>query len=73
MQTMELYRYIREDGCITVSVTKPDSEYTTTYRLIADECLILANCETLTYCIDIDTTSYWTEVEDGTPIDEPSD
>lgn len=73
MQTMELYRYIREDGCVTVSVAKPDSEYTTTYRLIADEGLILANGETLTYCIDIDTTSYWTEVEDDNPINEPSD
>jgi hypothetical protein len=72
MQTIELYRYIREDSGVTVSVTKPDSDYTTTYRLIADEGFILANGETLTYCIDTDTPSYWTEAEDDTPIEEPS-
>ena len=63
MEIRTLYRYEREPGKITVSTEIPDAEYTELYRLIADEGKILTNGETEAYCIDVDSTDGWTEVD----------
>lgn len=70
MQTITLYRYEREGGGYTVSPNKPNTEYTITYRLVADEGMVLTNGEVQTTCIDTDTPSEWTEIPE--PI-EPTD
>ena len=43
MQTIVLYRYTRVDGGTTVSTEKPDTEYTETSRLIANDGYILTD------------------------------
>ena len=68
MQTITLYKYIREDGGVTVSPIKPNSAYTEMYRLIADEGKVLTQDGiNLAACIDTNTTEGWYE------IDEPKD
>lgn len=59
-----LYKYIREDGGITVSPIKPDCEYTESFRLIADEnkCVTIDG-EALFSCIDVETAEGWYEVD----------
>lgn len=73
MQTINLYKYTRADGGVTVSPIKPDAEYTEMYRLVADEGKVLVNGEITTTCADVESTDGWTEidepVEDTTPID----
>ena len=64
MQIIKLYKYIREDGGITVSPKKPDCEYTEMVRLVADEGKLLTNGEIETPCIDTDTADGWMEVDD---------
>lgn len=60
----ELYRYEREAGKITVSLEKPDCEYTVKFRLIADEDKELTkDGENFTTCIDVDDTEGWYEVD----------
>lgn len=61
-----LYRYKRNTGGITVSVEKPDVEYTTLYRLIADEGKLLVNGDITTKCVDTDNTKEWIEITDST-------
>lgn len=68
MEIRTLYRYEREEGKITVSPNKPDTEYTECYRLIADEGKILTNGETETSCIDVNTPEGWIEID--APIEE---
>jgi hypothetical protein len=68
MQTKNLYRYT--DGNKTIdSLTKPDSEYTLRYRLIADEGNTLTDGTTNTSVIDIETSDIekWTEVPEESP------
>lgn len=69
MKNVTLYKYTRDGGGVTVSPIKPDTDYTTLSRLIADEGKILVNGETRTVCIDTDTTDGWTEE----PMEETSD
>lgn len=64
MEIRTLYRYERENGKVTVSPNKPDTEYTECLRLIADEGKILTNGETETSCIDEDTADGWTEIDE---------
>jgi hypothetical protein len=64
MQTINLYRYTRENGGITVSTIQPDVEYTTLYRLVADEGMTLTNGTITTSCVDTDDISVWTEIVD---------
>lgn len=45
---------------------EPDVDYTTTYRLIADEGYMLVSGDSQTYCVDTDTPSDWDEAEDET-------
>lgn len=64
MTVIPLYRYERADGGITVSPTKPQSEYTELYRLIADEDKALTqDGENLFKVIDTESTGGWYEVE----------
>ena len=63
----ELYHYEREVGKITVSLEKPECDYTVKYRLIADEGKELTkDGENFTTCIDVDSAEGWYEV-DSTP------
>lgn len=64
MQTRMLYRYVRSDGGITVSPTKPDAESDTMIRLVADEGMILTDGISYTYCVDLSDVTSWYEVED---------
>ena len=70
MQTINLYRYNRPDGGVTVSTQKPECEYTELYRLIADEGMILTDGTIKTSCVDTTDASIWTEIKD-TKTDEP--
>lgn len=64
MQTINLYRYTRPDGGVTVSTVKPDGEYTALYRLVADEGMVLTDGVTTTFCTDTSDASVWSEVVD---------
>lgn len=71
MKTINLYRYIRPDGGITVSTVQPDVEYTALYRLVADEGMILTDGSITTSCVDVEDMSVWSEmvdVQNGTAI-----
>ena len=63
MQIINLYRYERDGGGITVSPEKPDKPHTIKYRIIADEGKILTNGETMTPCVDVDSTEGWDEID----------
>lgn len=63
MQKITLYKYIREDGGITVSPIKPDTEYTEMFRLVADEGKVLVNGDITTTCTDVVSTEGWEEIE----------
>ena len=65
MQIINLYKYERADGGITVSPNKPDVEYTEMYRLVADEGKVITNDgEYLTSCADVESTDGWYEVDE---------
>lgn len=65
MEIKIMYRYMREDGGITVSTEKPNCEYTETYRLIAEEGLALTKDGIeFCLCIDVDSADGWYEVEE---------
>lgn len=66
MQIINLYRYTRPDGGVTVSIVQPDVEYTALYRLVADEGMLLTDGTTTTSCVDITDTSVWSEIVDTT-------
>lgn len=70
MRTIPLYRYIRPDGGVTVSMVKPDTEYTELTRLVADEGCVLADGEHIAHCIDTDNPEVWTEIPD---VDDPNE
>ena len=63
MQTITLYRYNRPEGGVTVSPVMPDCEYTTLFRLVADEGMELTDGVIRTVCVDTETPEIWTEVE----------
>lgn len=68
MQIINLYKYHRADGGVTVSPIKPEGGYTEMYRLIADEGKALTNGEIITSCVDTESVEGWSEVDD--PTDE---
>lgn len=70
MQIITLYKYERESGGITVSPIEPKCEYTTLFRLVADEGMILTNGDMITSCIDTDAVEGWNEIEDPNPMEE---
>ena len=64
MQIVTLYRYQRPEGGVTVSPVMPDGvEYTTKFRLIADEGKILVNGDITTSCTDVDSAEGWSEID----------
>ena len=63
MQIIPLYKYIREDGGVTVSPVKPEGvEYTAMFRIVADEGEAITNGEIVTSCIDADSADGWTAI-----------
>lgn len=70
MQIINLYKYYRETGCVTVSPIKPDCEYTELVRLVADEGKVLTDGETITSCVDTDTADGWYETDIPIEIEE---
>lgn len=59
-----LYRYIREDGGVTVSPNMPDVEYTTLTRLVADKGKLLTkDGEVRVRCVDTYNVDEWYEVD----------
>ena len=65
MEIKPLYRFLRDDGGVTESLNKPDgAEYTTRFRLIASDEKLLTDGTTETFCIDVDSTDGWTEIDD---------
>ena len=71
MEIKALYRYERENGCVTVSPVKPDVEYTEMYRLIADEGKILVNGDIQTPCTDVESTEGWIEINESDETNDP--
>lgn len=63
MQIINLYKYKRADGGVTVSPIKPECEYTEMYRLVADDGKVLTDGETMTSCIDTTEVDKWQEVD----------
>lgn len=63
MQIINLYRYERPNGGVTVSPVEPSCEYTEMVRLVADEGKELFNGEQRTTCIDTETAEGWVEVD----------
>ena len=70
MQIINLYKYIRSDGGVTVSPVKPECEYTGMFRIIADEGKVLVKGDIVTTCADVETIEGWEEIEDETTIEE---
>lgn len=62
MQTINLYRYTRCDGGVTVSTVQPDVECVTLYRLVADEGMTLTDGIVTTSCVDTEDVSAWSEI-----------
>lgn len=72
MERITLYEFVREDGNISVSPNKPDGEYQTSYRLIADEGMILTDADGNTAkVIDTDAPDQWREIE--APEEDPKE
>lgn len=70
MKIMQLYRYIRSDGGVSVSPSIPDCEYTEMFRLIAEEGKILTqNGIDTTPCVDVEVTDGWYEIDEPVGFD----
>lgn len=64
MKRKMLYRYLREDGGVTVSPVKPSgTAYTKRYRLFAEEGQAITNGEIVTTVIDVETWAGWHDCE----------
>ena len=70
MQIINLYKYTRENGGITVSPNKPDTDFTVMRRIVADEGKLLTNGDITTSCIDTDSTYGWYEIDDPDAVTE---
>lgn len=71
MQIITLYRYERENGGVTVSPNKPDTEYTEMCRLVADEGkLLTSDGVNTTTCADVSTPEGWYEIDAPEEADE---
>lgn len=72
MITKTLYRVKRTDGGIDVTPNKPtDKEYVETYRLIAEDGMVLTDGVITCGCVDTDEPSKFTEItEPSDPYDE---
>ena len=64
MKVIDLYKYVRPDGGVTVSTIKPTCEYTRMVRLVADEGKALTlDGTSLTVSTDVDSSYGWYEVD----------
>lgn len=59
MQKITLYRYIRADGGVTVSPTKPEGDYTVLFRLSAEEGHTITDGVNHVECVDTDNPDAW--------------
>lgn len=67
MQIINLYKYQREDGGVTISPEKPDTDYTSMVRLVADEGKLITNNGKDTYTvIDVESSDGWYEIDEPT-------
>ena len=64
MRTVILYKYIDTNGTVVTPHARNEEDTPDSYRLIADECKILKNGETLAYCVDTHTINDWIEIDD---------
>ena len=64
MKIINLYRYERDGGGITVSTKKPDKPYTTKYLVVAAEGKLLTDGKTVKPYIDTETPYLWDEIDD---------
>lgn len=63
MQIINLYKYRRADGGVTVSPIKPEGEYTEMYRLVADDGKLVTKDGVNFYSIiDTDSVDGWYEI-----------
>ena len=63
MQIITLYRFQRPDGGITISPNKPETEYSETYRIVADtDKMLTKDNKTFFNVIDDDYIELYTEV-----------
>lgn len=63
MRIVNLYRYEREPGKITVSPIEPEITYTIAYRLIADEGKAITNGDVITGCVDVNSAEGWADCD----------
>lgn len=63
MQTVILYMFKRADGGYSVSPNRPEGEYETRVRLIADEGKALTDGNVVTQCTDAGSADGWTEID----------
>ena len=63
MEIITIYKIKRVSGGTTVTLNKPEGEYTEMYRLIADEGKILKKGEYETPCVDVASSDGWEEID----------
>ena len=63
MKRVNLYRYIRQDGGVTISPNVPNCEYDEMIRLVSDADKILSNGEKTALCIDTTNEDEWHEID----------
>ena len=63
MQKISLYRYVRNDGGVTISPVKPEANYTELCRLVAEDGCTLIDGNTSAQCVDTYNPDVWTERE----------
>ncbi len=70
MQQIELYRYVEQDGSITVTpIKRSDTDTVHKIRLIADEGKALTDGENITTVIDVAIS----DINNWQEIDEPQE
>ena len=63
MQRKVLYRFTRTEGGVTVSMNKPDRDYETLSRLIADAGKVLTDGTNIFCCVDTDKPEQFYEID----------
>ena len=63
MHTVILYRFRRADGGYSVSPNRPEGEYETRMRLIADDGKTLTDGKVVTQCTDAESSDGWKEID----------
>ena len=72
MITKTLYRVKRSDGGVDITLTKPDhNSFTETYRLIAEDGMVLTDGIDSYCCIDTDTPEKYSEISELSDTADP--